>query len=205
MNGTIVAGALFTAASLGFGVVGYYLLSEELRSVSRAEPYRPGREAGEWVAVEGNVTDQNAILTHTFVHAARERYAKGSGTSTGSWRASEVFVQPLELALAGGQGRIRVESGTPCERGAHLKTVDLPRSGDELERMRGLERGAPLTAIGALVPGSPPTLKAAILYADTREGYAADLRSGFTSLAVFAGAMVLVGLAIVAKGVWWSA
>ncbi|HEX8698581.1 MAG TPA: hypothetical protein VF815_07080 [Myxococcaceae bacterium] len=203
MNGTIVAGTLFTAASLGFGVVGYYLLTEELRSVSRADQYRPGRSSGEWISVEGKVTDTNAILTHTFVNAVHERYVKGGGSSSGSWRAKEQFVQSLELEVASGQGLIRVESSTACERGTHLKTVTLPRSGDEPERMRGLERGAPLTAIGALVPGSPPTLKAAILYADTRTGYVADLSSGFTSLYLFAGAMVLVGLAIVAKGVWW--
>lgn len=199
MNRMIVTGAVMLVVSLVVLVGGRYLLDAETRQVESAVRYDATQSPGARVVIEGKVADANPTLVQAFVNAARERYSPGVGSTKASWTARESFVQDLRIDVDG-VGPVVVVSGSPCTRGVAVKTVDEP--GAERLRVRGIERGAPFTAIGTLVSTSPLTLKAELTYADTKAGYLADLAVGARYLYITAGVIGLIGLALFARG--WS-
>lgn len=66
----------------------------------------------------------------------------------------------------------------------------------------GRGRGDRLTAARTLASASPPVLDATLCMADTREASLAGLRKGFPALYAFSGLMALVGLGLIARGLW---
>lgn len=199
MNGKIVTGVVMLILSLVVLAFGRYLLDAETRQLQSAARYDATQSVGARVIVEGRLAATNPILVHTFVHAERERYSEGVGSTGASWNVRESFVQDLHVDVEG-VGPVVVVSASPCTRGAAVKTIDEP--GAERLRVRGIERGAPFTAVGTLLSTSPVTLKTELTYADTRAAYLADLQVGTRYVYITCGLIALFGLALFAWG--WS-
>src|SRR5436189_6482416 len=121
LNGTIIAGILVCAVSVAVAIFGSHLLGDETAGLENAKVYEGADPVDRVVLVEGTVSGKNKILVQTFVHADRETYSAGVGSTRARWSTQERFNQPLVLEV--GSEEVVVNTDSPITRGNSMKIL----------------------------------------------------------------------------------
>lgn len=197
MNGTTIVGIGFCVVSLAIGVFGHHLLDEETSALANARVYEPADEVNRVVLAEGKVSGKNKLLVQSFVHADREIYGVGVGSTRPRWSTKETFNQQLVLDV--GSDEVLVTTDRPITRGNQVRIVLDPA--DNENRWRGIERGATVTVIGRITSKNPTTIDSSQAYADSRRPYEDDMSYGSRAFWISMAVALLVGLTIVFFGI----
>lgn len=197
MNGTTIVGIGFCVVSLAIGVFGNHLLTTETSELKNAKVYEPADPVDRVVLVEGKVSGRNKILVQNLVHANRETYSAGVGSTRSRWSTQEQFNQPLSLDV--GSEEVVVTTDRPIARGNHTKVLLDPTNKEN--RWSGIERGATVTVIGRITSKNPTAIDSSQTYADSRRGYEEDMGYGNRAFWITISVALLTGAAIAFYGI----